>query len=254
MPGGLDRVPERAAAAGDGAVPRGDPAGVRAAPGDQPGDADRHQGVADRLGGPGAAGLRVRAAARPGAVRGRAARRGSAAAGAPRSWPPPPSTACSASGTIPHALVQLFEDERSAFAAVAETFNRYTLLLDTYDVHRAIHTAVEVARRVPREPRPRPGGRAAGQRRPAGATAATSARCWTRPACAECRILGSGDLDEYSIADLLAPGRAVRRLRRRDQHRRRGRLGRARRRGRRRSAASTRTWRTSTSAARRSRR
>ena len=72
-----------------------------------------------------------------------------------------------ASGTIPHALVQLFEDERSAFEAVAETFNRYTLLLDTYDVRRAIHTAVDVARTLPREPRSRPGRRPAGQRRPA---------------------------------------------------------------------------------------
>src|SRR5204862_2511034 len=51
-----------------------------------------------------------------------------------------------ASGTIPHALVQLFDDERAAFEAVAETYNRYTILLDTYDVRRAIHTVVEVAR------------------------------------------------------------------------------------------------------------
>jgi nicotinate phosphoribosyltransferase len=36
-----------------------------------------------------------------------------------------------ATGTIPHALVQIFEDERSAFEAVARTYNRYTLLLDT---------------------------------------------------------------------------------------------------------------------------
>jgi nicotinate phosphoribosyltransferase len=51
-----------------------------------------------------------------------------------------------ATGTIPHALVQLFESERDAFAAVAATYNRYTLLLDTYDVRQAIQTAVEVAR------------------------------------------------------------------------------------------------------------
>jgi nicotinate phosphoribosyltransferase len=50
-----------------------------------------------------------------------------------------------ASGTIPHALVQLFEDERAAFIAVAEAQDEYTVLLDTYDVRRAIHTAIEVA-------------------------------------------------------------------------------------------------------------
>src|SRR6266542_3009237 len=38
-----------------------------------------------------------------------------------------------ASGTIPHALVELFDDELAAFTAVAETYNRDTVLLDTYD-------------------------------------------------------------------------------------------------------------------------
>src|SRR5438270_1974640 len=56
-----------------------------------------------------------------------------------------------ATGSIPHALVQLFDSEEEAFMAVAETYNRYTLLLDTYDVRRAIHTAVAVARRAQRE-------------------------------------------------------------------------------------------------------
>ncbi|MHB8576948.1 MAG: beta/alpha barrel domain-containing protein, partial [Dehalococcoidia bacterium] len=50
-----------------------------------------------------------------------------------------------ATGSIPHALVQLFDTEEAAFRAVAETFSRYTLLLDTYDPHRAIRTAVTVA-------------------------------------------------------------------------------------------------------------
>ena len=55
-----------------------------------------------------------------------------------------------ATGTIPHALVQLFDDERAAFEAVAETYNRYTILLDTYDARRAIHAVIEVARDVQR--------------------------------------------------------------------------------------------------------
>src|SRR4026209_887167 len=48
-------------------------------------------------------------------------------------------------GTVPHALIQLFDTEREAFEAIASTYNRYTFLLDTYDPRAAIHTAVEVA-------------------------------------------------------------------------------------------------------------
>jgi nicotinate phosphoribosyltransferase len=110
-----------------------------------------------------------------------------------------------ASGTIPHALVQLFEDERSAFSAVAETFNRYTLLLDTYDVHRAIETAVEVAR-VYRESH---GHILAAVRLDSGDLLADSRhvrQVLDEAGLQECRILGSGDLDEYSITDLVAQG------------------------------------------------
>jgi nicotinic acid phosphoribosyltransferase len=48
-------------------------------------------------------------------------------------------------GTIPHALVQAFTTEEEAFRAVAESLDRYSLLLDTYDVETAIETAVAVA-------------------------------------------------------------------------------------------------------------
>ena len=48
-------------------------------------------------------------------------------------------------GTIPHALVQVFATEEEAFSAVAENLDHYSLLLDTYDVHTAIQTAVAVA-------------------------------------------------------------------------------------------------------------
>jgi nicotinate phosphoribosyltransferase len=110
-----------------------------------------------------------------------------------------------ASGTIPHALVQLFEDERSAFSAVAETFNRYTLLIDTYDVHRAIHTAVDVARAY----RESHGHVLAAVRLDSGDLLADSRyvrQVLDEAGQHECRILGSGDLDEYSIAELIAAG------------------------------------------------
>ncbi len=100
--------------------------------------------------------------------------------------------------------MQLFDDERSAFAAVAETFNRYTLLIDTYDTRRGIQNAVEVARRAHRESWARPGRCAPGQRRFPGRQRVRARPCWTRRGCARCRILGSGDLDEYSISELVA--------------------------------------------------
>ncbi|MGE3268073.1 MAG: nicotinate phosphoribosyltransferase, partial [Chloroflexota bacterium] len=110
-----------------------------------------------------------------------------------------------ASGTIPHALVQLFGTEREAFGAVAESFNRYTLLLDTYDVERAIQTAVEVAR----EYRESHGHLLAAVRLDSGNLLEQSRyvrRILDEAGLTECRILGSGDLDEYSISDLLAQG------------------------------------------------
>ncbi len=110
-----------------------------------------------------------------------------------------------ASGTIPHALVQLFDDERSAFEAVAETFNRYTLLIDTYDVRRAIHTAVDVDRRY----RESHGHVLAAVRLDSGDLLADSRYVRTvldEAGLQECRILGSGDLDEYKIAELLTEG------------------------------------------------
>ena len=52
-----------------------------------------------------------------------------------------------ATGTVPHALIELFPTEEDAFAAISAAYNRYTLLLDTYDPRQAIHTAIEVAMR-----------------------------------------------------------------------------------------------------------
>jgi nicotinate phosphoribosyltransferase len=110
-----------------------------------------------------------------------------------------------ASGTIPHALVQLFDDERSAFAAVAETFNRYTLLVDTYDVNRAVQTAIEVAHQY----RESHGHVLAAVRLDSGDLLKQSFEvraALDAGGLQECRILGSGDLDEYSIAELVAAG------------------------------------------------
>ena len=113
-----------------------------------------------------------------------------------------------ATGTVPHALIQLFPTEEEAFTAIAESFNRYTLLLDTYDVRRAIHTAIEVARRVSDSL----GHTLAAVRLDSGDIASDSkyVREHLRQAGMRAvRILGSGDLDEFEIVDLLAAGAEI---------------------------------------------
>jgi nicotinate phosphoribosyltransferase len=113
-----------------------------------------------------------------------------------------------ATGTIPHALVQLFDDEREAFEAVAETYNRYTILLDTYDVRRAISTVVEVAR----DAQERLGHTLAAVRLDSGDLAADSRHVRAvldEAGLTETRVLASGDLDEWSIAALVADGAPI---------------------------------------------
>ena len=112
------------------------------------------------------------------------------------------------SGTIPHALVQLFESEREAFRAVAESFDRYTLLLDTYDVRRGIRTAIEVAH----EARARWGHVLDAVRLDSGDLAADSRLvrgALDAAGLTDVRVLASGDLDEFSIAALIENGAPI---------------------------------------------
>jgi nicotinate phosphoribosyltransferase len=110
-----------------------------------------------------------------------------------------------ASGTIPHALVQLFDDERDAFESIAATFNRYALLLDTFDVKQAIHTAVEVARKY----RDELGHSLAVVRVDSGDLLAQCRyvrQVLDQAGLPDVKIAASGDLDEFTIADLVAQG------------------------------------------------
>ncbi len=111
-------------------------------------------------------------------------------------------------GTVPHALIQLFDTEREAFDAIASTYNRYTLLLDTYDPRLAIHTAVEVAHAA----RDRLGHVLAAVRLDSG-DLASDARyvrgVLDQGGLSEVKIAASGDLDEFLIADLLDNGAPV---------------------------------------------
>ncbi len=105
-------------------------------------------------------------------------------------------------GTIPHALVQLFPDESDAFLAVAETYNRYTVLLDTYDVANAISTVIKVAHDVEE----RLGHQLAAVRLDSGDLEAASRHVRSALDTANLhrtRILASGDLDEFTIETLV---------------------------------------------------
>jgi nicotinate phosphoribosyltransferase len=113
-----------------------------------------------------------------------------------------------ATGTVPHALIQLFPTEEEAFTAVAASFNRYTLLLDTYDPRQAIQTAITVAQRAQRDL----GHTLAAVRLDSGDIVADSKHVRAELAKAGMggvRILASGDLDEFAIADLLAEGAEI---------------------------------------------
>jgi nicotinate phosphoribosyltransferase len=113
-----------------------------------------------------------------------------------------------ATGTIPHALVQLFPDEREAFIAVAETFSRYTVLLDTYDIAAAMNIVTDVARDV----QERLGHTLAAVRLDSGDLEAGSrfARgVLDREGLHSTRIIVSGDLDEESIETLVASGAPI---------------------------------------------
>src|SRR6266480_199486 len=97
-----------------------------------------------------------------------------------------------ATGTVPHALIELFPTEEDAFAAISAAYNRYTLLLDTYDPRQAIHTAIEVAMR---------------SQESLGHTLA-AVRLDSGDIINE-RILASGDLDEWKITALIKAGAAI---------------------------------------------
>ncbi|HEV2663175.1 MAG TPA: hypothetical protein VGU68_21370, partial [Ktedonobacteraceae bacterium] len=113
-----------------------------------------------------------------------------------------------ATGTVPHALIELFSTEEEAFAAVAEAYNRYTLLLDTYDQRAAIHTAIAVALRSQETL----GHTLAAVRMDSGDLLGDSLYIreqLDKAGLTGVRILASGDLDEWKITELLEAGAAI---------------------------------------------
>src|SRR3989442_1524989 len=110
--------------------------------------------------------------------------------------------------TVPHALIELYSTEEEAFEAIAAAYNRYTLLLDTYDPRRAIHTAIGVALRSQETL----GHTLAAVRLDSGDVVGDSIYAreqLDKAGLAETRILASGDLDEWKITELLKAGAAI---------------------------------------------
>ena len=113
-----------------------------------------------------------------------------------------------ATGTVPHALIEIFPSEAEAFESVAAAYNRYTLLLDTYDPRHAIHTAIEVARRAQETL----GHTLAAVRLDSGDLLGDSfyVREQLDSAGFEAvRVMASGDLDEWKILELVQAGAAI---------------------------------------------
>ena len=111
-------------------------------------------------------------------------------------------------GTVPHALIQAYADELTAFRAIADALPVYSLLLDTYDVAQGIEHAVMVGQ----ESAEATGHRLLAVRLDSGDLDADSRMCRARLDDAgmhDVRILVSGDIDEYKIETLVIAGAPV---------------------------------------------
>ncbi len=112
------------------------------------------------------------------------------------------------SGTIPHALVQAYADELTAFRAVASALPEYSLLLDTYDVAQGLENAIIACR----EARESHGHRMTAVRLDSGDLGADSRLCRARldeAGLHEVRVLASGDIDEYKIERFVRNGAPI---------------------------------------------
>jgi nicotinate phosphoribosyltransferase len=111
-------------------------------------------------------------------------------------------------GTIPHALIQAFPSEEDAFREVGSALERYSLLLDTYNVEQGIETAIRVAL----ESRARYGHQLVAVRLDSGDILQDSKmvrKALDDARLPEVRVLASSDLDEWRIAQLIADGAPI---------------------------------------------
>lgn len=113
------------------------------------------------------------------------------------------------SGTIPHATVQAFPDEETAFREIAAMLPEYTLLLDTYDVDKGIDNAIDAAKN---EAATGSGHRLVAVRIDSGDLAEWATLVKSRLVAAgmpEVKVLVSGDIDEFKARALLERGAPI---------------------------------------------
>jgi nicotinate phosphoribosyltransferase len=107
-----------------------------------------------------------------------------------------------ASGTMAHSFVQAHRDEADAFRAFARAFGSATVLLvDTYDTHRGVEHAVQVASEYRRQ-----GIEIQGVRLDSGDLADLARHARGRldeAGFGDAKVLVSGGIDEYEIHRLL---------------------------------------------------
>ena len=112
------------------------------------------------------------------------------------------------SGTMAHAYVMTFDDERDAFRAYARDFpDNAVLLIDTYATVEGARNAAAVANELRAD-----GIHVRGVRLDSGDLVALSRevrRILDDNGCGEVVIFASGDLDEYRITELIAAGAPV---------------------------------------------
>jgi nicotinate phosphoribosyltransferase len=105
-----------------------------------------------------------------------------------------------ASGTMAHSLVQAFADETIAFTEFARIFPGATLLVDTYDLATGVRHAAKI------EPAPAAIRIDSGDLRHGAIEARRILDASGRPGV---KIVGSGDLDEWRIEELIGAGAPI---------------------------------------------
>src|SRR5215475_6031139 len=112
------------------------------------------------------------------------------------------------SGTQAHSWIMFFEDEREAFKTYSQAMpNNCIFLVDTYDSIEGIRHAIEIGSELRKQ-----GHEMIGVRLDSGDGAALSVkarRMLDKAGFVNAKIVGSGDLDEYMIADLKQRGAKI---------------------------------------------